>query len=255
MKQMRHRIINKACKSFIINNFTLIELLIVIAIIAILASLLLPALGKARGMAKKASCTSNLKQIGSMLAMYVDDNKGWWPYDPTNGMQASFAPLLAGKTPKYNTFIKGVDQYTTKGVFLCPAARLVDGAPYYRCSYAPAKGVDNSMGRKGGCWYYQTSPWATIPRNFNFIPNNTVTVLEVNMVLWGPLPCGAAAGIQAQAYNANTYFTAYNDLQSPAYRNHSLTANFLFNDGHVSTLKAGTQFTYNNTTLDSWQLK
>ncbi len=231
-------------------NFTLIELLIVIAIIAILASLLLPALGKARGMAKRTACTSNLKQIGSMLAMYVDDSKGWWPYDATNGIPASFAPLLAGKTPKYNSFIKGVDQYTTKGVFLCPAARLVDGAPYYRCSYTPVKGVDDSAGRKGGCWYYQTSPWATMPRNFNFIPNNTVTVVEVNMVLWGALPCGAAAGTQAQAYNANIY---YDDLKSPAYQNHSMKANFLFNDGHVSIYSAGTQFTSSASTRDSWQ--
>lgn len=58
------------------NNFTLVELLVVIVIIAILAGLLLSALGSARNKAKVASCGSNLKQIGAAITMYADDNKG-----------------------------------------------------------------------------------------------------------------------------------------------------------------------------------
>jgi len=60
-------------------NFTLIELLVVIAIIAILASMLLPALSKARKTARNSICKGNLKQMGTLMEFYRQDNKDYQP--------------------------------------------------------------------------------------------------------------------------------------------------------------------------------
>ncbi|MBN2377103.1 MAG: type II secretion system protein [Sedimentisphaerales bacterium] len=60
-------------------GFTLIELLVVIAIIALLVSILLPALGRARELAKRVQCASQLKGIGNAFAMYQNDNRGQNP--------------------------------------------------------------------------------------------------------------------------------------------------------------------------------
>ncbi len=64
-------------------SFTLIELLVVIAIIAILASLLLPALSVAREKARRTECINRLKQLGLVMTIYVNDFDGYYPWMQT----------------------------------------------------------------------------------------------------------------------------------------------------------------------------
>ncbi len=82
----------KKGKSF---GFTLIELLVVIAIIAILASLLLPALASAKEKGKQAYCMNSLKQLSLAMTMYEDDNDGYLHHlsvESNNGTQYNVAP-------------------------------------------------------------------------------------------------------------------------------------------------------------------
>ena len=67
-------------------GFTLVELLVVVAIVALLAAILFPVFASARGKARQAACLSNLRQIGIAMALYAQDNDDQFPYaaDPSD---------------------------------------------------------------------------------------------------------------------------------------------------------------------------
>src|SRR4051794_28453301 len=77
MRGFLHKSISSRRRS--LHGFTLVELLVVVGIISVLIGILLPVLNKARATANKVVCLSNIRQLGTGILMYCNENKGWFP--------------------------------------------------------------------------------------------------------------------------------------------------------------------------------
>jgi len=120
----------------VLSPFTLIELLIVIAIIAILASMLLPALQNARDMAKRSTCAGNEKNIGLAMFSYTSDYNGWMPWSDNKGVGQMV--FLFWYTPTRTSFLSDTTD---------PAPSYFrKNDPVLRCPALTAKQDNNALG-------------------------------------------------------------------------------------------------------------
>lgn len=240
---------HETSKSLFSNIFTLVELLVVISVIALLAAMLFPALKKAKDSAKGAVCVNNLKQIGTGVLLYVDDNNGWLPYSRYNGeyvfhIREYAPPPRDAKVRPWTSSPDGVVLFlgaSAGGIYICPA---ISGAtespywsggpaePYYLTSYNVTNRNSNAP-KDNGCWMASES----MPqRRLDRVRDGSVLLLDRNYR--GPIASTISWNGTSLAFASWTGISNYanHGWYAPAWI-HQEAANCLFKDGHVSSYR------------------
>ncbi|WDE99421.1 type II secretion system protein [Lentisphaera profundi] len=221
-------------------QFTLIEILVVVAIIGILASLLLPSLSKARARAKQVTCLNQLKQLGIAMQMYIsDDSASYFPYTRiSGGSKISWDDLIAGydgrESMTYAEMHSSIDTVDeVNPLYQCPedtvkprnegAPRRSYGISSYRVANSNVKKSNPGIsgGQNDGTDLSRqltslSSPTGTIVLSENFNRDNNMGVH------WGSITAG------------NHYSTQTATVSNPL--PHFEKFNYLFADGHAKVL-------------------
>ena len=204
-------------------NFTLIELLIVIAIIAILASMLLPALNQARERAKTSTCSNNLKQIMLGAILYGNDYDGTFMYYSLAAGSKPWAEFLVAKY--------GGTAYLSSKVIVCPATQ--SAGKEYDCW--SAYGAYNNNQRDANYLakinetgdYFLNFDWNNQGYPFKRMKNNSKLLLFLD---------SERSLTHAQAGTAYWSFGSRLATEGGASLTHRDKANGAYADGHVASL-------------------